>query len=611
MEKNKENLIKSLKIHIDFVRTKIKDKLEMIKIIANRSLKELARLAPEDQMVYMNLRASAQTRVVELNHLDSSPYFVKCDVLNEKNERKTYFFSKHEFYEQSIYSWVAPVAAIRFEKPGKVSYKMPDGTIRNITVEKKEQYMIVDGKIVFFAIEDGDKARELIYQEHFTMQKSKFALPEIVAQMEKAQDQVIRANYKGSLVISGPAGSGKTTLALHRVAYLTQAPDTSGFYPPRSIVVFVQDNGTKEYFSTLLPGLGINDVQIATFSQWAQIALGLEEYSYIERYGENDEEKDLFEYQKIRALREGGISSWNSNIYITLNKQYQPYFSKNNLKLFDKQKNEKILDRFDLVILLKSYFAKYKKFETKREYQTFIKDKLVQRTEKTLVTYSLMIIDEFQNYLPEQLQLFRNCLDINTGSVVYVGDIAQQVKLGTVKNWNDLGETISSERNIRLNKVYRNTRHILEFIRNLGYAVEIPEGAKNGPIVIEKIINNIQDEINHIKKHISKYENGSIGILSKDETYLELFKKEFENTKNIHILTMLESQGVEFDIVFIVGINSKSFEITLHLDILPEHIEERRRMQKDLLYVALTRSITELHILGKDTLKNILDKDQI
>ena len=93
MEKNKENLIKSLKIHIDFVRTKIKDKLEMIKIIANRSLKELARLAPEDQMVYMNLRASAQTRVVELNHLDSSPYFVKCDVLNEKNERKTYFFS--------------------------------------------------------------------------------------------------------------------------------------------------------------------------------------------------------------------------------------------------------------------------------------------------------------------------------------------------------------------------------------------------------------------------------------------------------------------------------------------------------------------------------------
>ena len=45
-------------------------------------------------------------------------------------------------------------------------------------------------------------------------------------QMEKAQDQVIRAHHAGPLVISGPAGSGKTTLALHRVAFLTQSPET-------------------------------------------------------------------------------------------------------------------------------------------------------------------------------------------------------------------------------------------------------------------------------------------------------------------------------------------------------------------------------------------------
>lgn len=66
--------------------------------------------------------------------------------------------------------------------------------------------------------------------------------------MEKAQDQVIRASHKGSLVIGGPAGSGKTTLALHRVAYLTQAPETSEFYPTKSIIVFVQDTGTKITF---------------------------------------------------------------------------------------------------------------------------------------------------------------------------------------------------------------------------------------------------------------------------------------------------------------------------------------------------------------------------
>ena len=69
---------------------------------------------------------------------------------------------------------------------------------------------------------------------------------------------------------------------------------------------------------------------------------------------------------------------------------------------------------------------------------------------------------------------------------------------------------------------------------------------------------------------------------------------------------MLESQGVEFDIVFIVGVNKKSFEIKHDVDVLPKHIDERKRMQKDLLYVALTRAITELHILGEDTLSDIL-----
>lgn len=63
---------------------------------------------------------------------------------------------------------------------------------------------------------------------------------------------------------------------------------------------------------------------------------------------------------------------------------------------------------------------------------------------------------------------------------------------------------------------------------------------------------------------------------------------------------MLESQGVEFDLVFLVGIQSSLFEITKNIDTLPEHIEERKRMQKDLLYVALTRAITELHILGEE-----------
>lgn len=606
MEKYKEKLLNSLRAHITFVQEKIRESLEKTKVLANKSLKEISRMRPEDQIVQMQLVANAQNRVVELNNLEGSPYFMKFYLVDENGEEKEYFIAKHQFSDESIYSWVAPIASIRFDSPGVTSYRLPDGTIKKIKIKQKEQYMIVDGKVIFFAKEDDDKPRELIYQEHFTRQKSEFALPEIVAQIEKAQDQVIRANHKGALVISGPAGSGKTTLALHRVAYLTQAPDTSTFYPHRSIIVFVQDLGTKEYFSTLLPGLGINDVSIVTFSEWAFKILGLNDYSYVERYGLTEEDKDLYEYQKLRALREKLTPKWGSNIFSILSGHYSSFLLKNNKKLFEEQKREKKLDRFDLSILLQSYFEKYGKFETKREYKTFVKDKIVKKVEKTPALYSLMIIDEFQNYLSEQLKVFKNCQQEDTRSVVYVGDIAQQVKLGTIRSFENFGEIIPDDRSIRLNKVYRNTKNILSFIGSLGYVIEIPDMIKTGPMVVEKIITELEEEINHIKENIVNYKNGSIGIISKNESYLLPFKEEFSNVDNIHVLTMLESQGVEFDIVFIVGINKISFDIKHHTDVLPEHIEERTRMQKDLLYVALTRAITELHILGREKLSNFI-----
>ena len=65
---------------------------------------------------------------------------------------------------------------------------------------------------------------------------------------------------------------------------------------------------------------------------------------------------------------------------------------------------------------------------------------------------------------------------------------------------------------------------------------------------------------------------------------------------------MRESQGVEFDLVCIVGIHHDTFTVTHTIDTLPSHIEERKRIERDLLYIALTRAITELHILGKGKL---------
>ncbi len=602
MEKYKEKLLKKLEEHIDFVRSEIGKKLEGAKVLANQSLKGFGKLLPEDQAVFMSLRGHAHKRVAELSVLEGSPYFMKVEIEDEKGVNKNYFFAKHEFSEQNIYSWVAPVSAIRFEDPGQASYRLPNGEMVSVTIKQKEQYTIVNGKVVFFALEALGRARELIFQEHFTRQKTGFILPEIVAQMEKAQDKVIRAAHRGPLVISGPAGSGKTTLALHRVAYLTQVPDLAKLYPSESIVVLVQDNGTKEYFSGLLPSLGINDVKIITFSEWALNILNIQDGVYIDKY----ESREDLEYKKLRALRRHGVPAWNKNIFKILDSVYALEFQAEDLKIFNRQKKEKKLDRFDLVICLQAFFAKHKKFEAKREYQTFVKGELVTKTEKTQFMYSLMIVDEFQNYLPEQIKLLRECVDKKTESIIYVGDMAQQVKLGTIKGWAEAGEVIPADRDIRLHKVYRNTKNILSFIRGLGYQIELPEGLKDGPAVTEKTTDSSEEEIKHIKNILPEYKNGSVGILAKDEKYLDIFKKEFAGMKNVHVLSMLESQGVEFDLVCLVGVNKKDFDLSQDPDMDLAHRAERAKIQKDLLYVAMTRAITELHILGADKISSVL-----
>lgn len=607
MALDKTALLNKLREHIAHVQKRIQESLKETEKQANMDMRKIGRMLPDEQVVYVQIKGHAMRRVEELNRLSGSPYFTKCQViLKRTGEEKTYYFAKHQFSGENIYSWFSPVSSIRFESPGETTYKLPNGEMQPLTLLTKDQYMIVDGKPLFFSTEGIGSPRELVYQEHFTTQKSEFILPEIVAQMEKAQDQVIRADYKGPLLIAGPAGSGKTTLALHRVAYLTQAPETAPMFTENSIIVFVQDNGTKEYFSHLLPGLGINNVQITTFSEWAMKILKLEGFSYVPRYGDHEEETDQFEYQKIRALRENPLPAHNSNPFSMLSKAYEPFMGKTHRELFLKQKDGKILDRFDLTILLKAYLAKYKKLELTKEVMAVSSTGERKVTRRTKMLYSLVVVDEFQNYLPEQLAILKKCVKEDTESILYVGDMAQQVYLGTIKDWGSINEEISIERNVRLDKVYRNTRSILKFIEDLGYSITLPKGLKEGPAVTEKIFSSQEEEMNHIEEVAKAYTHGSVGILAKNKRYLAPFREKFKDEKHIHVLTMNESQGVEFDLVCIVGINSDTFTTPAHLDVLPEHLTERKAIQKDLLYVALTRAITELHILGTTSLKEAI-----
>ncbi len=599
----KNSILFSAREHIGVMREAIQQSLSIHEMQIKKGQEDFKSLSPSDQVTAGMLLAYGEKRLGELETLYPSPYFVRCDVLlNGESQERSIYFAKFPLSEQEIYSWTAPVATIRFEGIGDIVYTLPDGAKQKGKLLRKDQYMIVDGKIVFLATESDVAPRELIYQEHFSSCKQGFILPEIVAQMEKAQDQVIRAHHIGAFAISGPAGSGKTTLALHRVAYLVQSPDTAHLYPSKSILIFVQDTGTREYFSQLLPELGIRDVTITTFDAWAMDILELSgKVEYMKHYGTTERERDGYEYAKIEALHKGVLPSYSKQSFAVLESLYVSYFDTNQKQIFQKQKQEKIVDRIDLTVLLIIHAKHYGNLGKVRDYYVEQKNgKLKKKRGRVPFEYALIVVDEFQNSLPEQLKLFKQCVDSKLQSLIYVGDMAQKIHFGTIRNWDDVGESMTGDRSVVLQKVYRNTKNILRYIQSLGYTVEIPEGMREGEPVQEYYAKSIDEEIAYVKSIREKNLSSSLGILSKDEVYLNPFKKVFENEAGMHIFTMEESQGVEFDIVCIVGVNREDWMTIDRGGLSQEFVAEKQKILKDLLYVALTRAISELHVMRNE-----------
>ncbi len=602
---DKTNILQESKTAVARAGSLIQEAMTAVDSWLATALARRSRSYGADRIVGGQLIEFNQARLEELGYLKDSPFFVRCDILMDGKELPdSLYFGKFGFSEAEIYSWVVPASSIRFEAPGPVSYVRPDGVIQEGRLLRKDQYMIAQGEIKFLATESIGFPRTLVYQDQFSNRKTGFVLPEIVAQMEKAQDQVIRAYHIGPMLISGPAGSGKTTLALHRVAYLLQSPDLAADFSSETTLVMVQDNGTKEYFSALLPGLGINNVAISTFSDWALAILNLQ-VNYAIRGGDDSQFGDVYEYAKLAALRGGEVrGEGHDKPFEFLANFYKPYFSSAQQDIFSQQIKDNILDKVDLTILLQACLQKNGSLGGQRQFYEELPDGSVKKRIAFIsLNYSLAIIDEFQNYLPEQLRLIKSSVSGTTESVVYVGDMAQQVQLGTIQNFADMGEVINTERQVILQKVYRNTRRILEYIGILGYRVDIPDGIKEGAPVIEHLAMDAPAEISIIKGVMEDKSDVSVGILAKDRDWLAAHRQAFENDKNIHVMSMAEAQGVEFDVVFLVGINEKSFVLEVKTGTPLQLTQEKRKINRDLLYVALTRAISELHILGESGIK--------
>lgn len=218
----------------------------------------------------------SQNQLKTLIRLKQSPYFGRIDFREENDQQvEPIYIGIASLLDESelnflIYDWRAPVASMYYDyPPGEARYLTPGGTIAG-EIELKRQYIIRDGKIRSLfdtGVTIGDELlQEVLGNQADTQMKS------IVATIQKEQNRIIRNEHSRLLIVQGAAGSGKTSSALQRVAYLLYRYRET--LRSDQIVLFSPNPLFNSYVSTVLPELGEENMQQTTFQEYLELRLG-------------------------------------------------------------------------------------------------------------------------------------------------------------------------------------------------------------------------------------------------------------------------------------------------------------------------------------------------
>ncbi|GGA41848.1 HelD family protein [Paenibacillus physcomitrellae] len=212
------------------------------------------------------------------------PYFGRLDFEEKDGKRMPLYIGKNgvggEGEKPIVIDWRAPVASLFYSFTGgdSASYEAPEGLIeglvylkRNVMIRKQILERVVDT----YNRDDGGPAVSDEFLLYRLGENKDNRLRDIVSTIQAEQDQIIRAARNTALIIQGVAGSGKTTVALHRLAYLLYQYKEQ--IAADRMVIFAPNRMFIDYISDVLPELGVGDIQQNTFSDWASDVLGLDE----------------------------------------------------------------------------------------------------------------------------------------------------------------------------------------------------------------------------------------------------------------------------------------------------------------------------------------------
>jgi DNA helicase-2/ATP-dependent DNA helicase PcrA len=229
-----------------------------------------------DMLVNAAIQPGLELKLRNLEAARSKPYFARMDFQERGKERPEQLYlgkmclSRDEDQQLVIVDWRAPVSNLYYEgRLGEAAYQCPAGEISGDLLLKRQ--FTIDGGRLKEIFDIDITTNDAILQASLGA-NAEDRLKEIVATIQAEQNRIIRAEMKTPLIVQGVAGSGKTTIALHRIAFLVYNFETA--FTPENFMIVAPSRLFLNYISEVLPELGVERVKQTTYEEFAMLLIG-------------------------------------------------------------------------------------------------------------------------------------------------------------------------------------------------------------------------------------------------------------------------------------------------------------------------------------------------
>ena len=593
----------------------------------------------------------------KLQKIKNKPYFASIVFKDDEGKIFNIYISltylKDGDLKNILYDWRSPICSLFYDyETGPCEYKAPGGIYKG-ELKRKRQYKIENNQLVG-VFDTSLNINDEVLQEVLATESSD-KMKNVVNTIQQEQNQVIRNLEDNNLIVQGIAGSGKTTVALHRIAFLLYRLERLS---SNNILIFSPNNIFTEYISDVLPSLGESNTLQTTFNDYMSYFLNeykdvetftdfvaryykyKDEYPELIKYKQSDEIiKDLDDYledyissckitDSIVENEINKVSKEELNEMLSYKYNRLPLFerveemSKRLSQNFYKGSNKKAKTFGKLIKEVSNFKKDYKeiyknfwlspycKHRLPEEFiNSFINKKVINYEDALLFTYlkgnlqgfmyegniKQVVIDEAQDY--NKLQYIIISKIFKKADFTILGDINQNINpYYAYESLEDLKDIFKGEtKYLELLKTYRSSPEIIEYtnkILNLNHVNAIRK-ANNKPVVIRKDVQDLkQSLLSDVRTLQEQYK--STAIITKDNREAE---KIYELLKDELNISLVEANSKKFqkNLIIIPAYTSKGLEFDSVI-IYNDRSNSYKANERNLLYVACTRCQHELYI---------------